>query len=83
MIDKNWQKIMARARDNPNAVACCVGDELLNQLLPHLQEQLELCQKSLSGSVLLFVTLTSLGITGTFLCCIFLQNIQNKIRKIK
>ncbi|KAA0183269.1 hypothetical protein HAZT_HAZT002978 [Hyalella azteca] len=49
VIDKNWQKIMARAHDSPNVVTCCVGEELLNQLLPHLQEQLELCQKSLSG----------------------------------
>ncbi|XP_068204591.1 dynein axonemal heavy chain 5-like [Palaemon carinicauda] len=49
VIDKNWQQIMARAHDNPNVVTCCVGDDMLKQLLPHLQDQLELCQKSLSG----------------------------------
>ncbi|XP_076055178.1 dynein axonemal heavy chain 5-like [Oratosquilla oratoria] len=49
VIDKNWQKIMARAHDNPNVVGCCVGDDMLKELLPYLQDQLELCQKSLSG----------------------------------
>ncbi|OAF69480.1 Axonemal beta dynein heavy chain 5, partial [Intoshia linei] len=48
-IDKAWIKLMTRAIETPNAIQCCVGDDTLGQLLPHLLEQLELCQKSLTG----------------------------------
>lgn len=40
---------MQHAHENPNVIACCVGDDVINQQLPYLLEQLEICQKSLTG----------------------------------
>nr|XP_037867096.1 dynein heavy chain 8, axonemal isoform X3 [Bombyx mori] len=48
-IDKSYVKIMYRARDIVNCVETCTCDDTLKQLLPHLYEQLEACQKSLTG----------------------------------
>jgi len=48
-IDKSWMKIMQTANEHPNIIQCCVADETIASLLPSLSEQLEMCQKSLSG----------------------------------
>ena len=40
---------MHKAHEFRNVVQCCTADGTLLQLLDHLHEQLEVCQKSLSG----------------------------------
>ncbi|MEW5318622.1 MAG: hypothetical protein WDW38_009830 [Sanguina aurantia] len=48
-IDKNYMKIVTSALETLNVVTTCCGNELMKSMLPHLLEQLELCQKSLSA----------------------------------
>ncbi len=48
-VDKAWVKVMDRARDNPGVISCCAGDGALTEILPRLLNQLEVCQKSLTG----------------------------------
>lgn len=48
-IDKNYMKIVSNAIETRNIIQVCCGNELMKSLLPHLMEQLELCQKSLSA----------------------------------
>uniref|UniRef100_A0A7S1PHU2 AAA+ ATPase domain-containing protein n=1 Tax=Percolomonas cosmopolitus TaxID=63605 RepID=A0A7S1PHU2_9EUKA len=47
-IDKNWIKIMMKANAQANVINFCYDNEMLNNL-PYLKEQLEECQKSLTG----------------------------------
>lgn len=48
-IDKIYIKIMASANESKNVIATCYGNEMMKNMLPHLTEQLNLCQKSLSS----------------------------------
>ena len=45
-IDKNWLKIMEKAVETKKVIQCCQND-MLNDFLPELQKNLEICQKSL------------------------------------
>mgnify|MGYP003961386239 CR=1 FL=1 len=46
-IDKNWVKIMNKANEVRNVIEFCYENDMLT--FPYLKEQLEQCQKQLSG----------------------------------
>ena len=48
-IDKNFMKVVTTAGEIQNVVGTCHGNDVIKGLLPHLTEQLELCQKSLTA----------------------------------
>lgn len=48
-IDKSYVKQMLRAREVQNVIEVCTADDTMATMLPYLIEQLESCQKSLSG----------------------------------
>ena len=50
-INKNWMTIMKNASDVKNVVMVCYGDEGLQKLFKHLLEQLQKCQKALTGYI--------------------------------
>lgn len=48
-IDKSYVKLMLRAKEVQNVIEVCSADETMTTMLPYIIEQLEQCQKSLSG----------------------------------
>ncbi|XP_071995855.1 dynein axonemal heavy chain 8 isoform X2 [Engystomops pustulosus] len=48
-LDKTWTMLMQQAHDKANVIQCCVSDDTLIHLLSHLHEQLQICQRSLTG----------------------------------
>ena len=48
-IDKAFTKMVHQAVETLNVVSVCYGNDTILTLLPHLTDQLELCQKSLTA----------------------------------
>ena len=48
-IDKSYMQLTAKAFEAPSVIHCCHRSEQMKSMLPHLAEQLELCQRSLKG----------------------------------
>lgn len=48
-IDKSYMQLTAKAFEVPSVIQCCHGSEAMKLMLPHVAEQLELCQRSLKG----------------------------------
>lgn len=48
-IDKSWVHIMMKVRDTSNVIEICNGDDTVESTLKFLLEQLEICQRSLTG----------------------------------
>ena len=63
-IDKTFMKAVAGAVDEANVVAVCCGSETMLNTLPHLTEQLELCQKGLTA----FLDNEARGVPALLLC---------------
>eukprot|EP00002_Diphylleia_rotans_P021973 TRINITY_DN428_c1_g1_i1.p1 TRINITY_DN428_c1_g1~~TRINITY_DN428_c1_g1_i1.p1 ORF type:complete len:4548 (+),score=958.95 TRINITY_DN428_c1_g1_i1:229-13872(+) len=48
-IDKHWVKLMNKAFEVRNVLHVCLANDSIRAVLPHLSEQLELCQRSLGS----------------------------------
>ena len=48
-IDRSYIKMVTQAKEIGKVLEMCAGSDALRTLLPHLLEQLELCQKGLSA----------------------------------
>ncbi len=48
-IDRSYMKLVSKAFETRFVLQYCIGNDSIKQMLPHLTEQLEMCQRSLTG----------------------------------